>query len=160
MDPITLAILLGGAGLVKEATLGADKERRDRTLAAETQRYSPWTGLKAGGIKEADPFGSALQGGFGGFALGSSIQSAEADNALKRKQAQYLDRNTGRVKASDAQWKTGFEPNEGPRQLSPWGQMRQTPRGPVMYSKDPLEEFPSMAPGSYSKPIEPAFGGF
>ena len=64
---------LAGAGLLKGLTIDKAKEDRQRKLAAETARYSPWTNMVPGAVNEADPFGSALQGGFTGAALGQGI---------------------------------------------------------------------------------------
>ena len=79
---------MAAAGLVKSQLVDAPKEERDRALAAETQRYSPWTGLKANPIKESDALGSALQ--FGATGLG--IQQGMAQDA---QQAQLSDAMTG-----------------------------------------------------------------
>lgn len=79
MDPSTwMALGGGGAGLLKGFTVDADKERRDRALAAETARYSPWTGMKVGPVKEASPFDALLQGAGSGFAQGQEYMGAEA----------------------------------------------------------------------------------
>ncbi len=64
--PITALAIGAAVGLLKSQTVDAAKEKRDRKLAAETQRLSPWTGMTAAPIKEADPAGSALA--FGGAA--------------------------------------------------------------------------------------------
>jgi hypothetical protein len=77
--PLGLAIG-AGAGLLKSELVDAPKERRERTLAAATQKYSPWTGLQAQPIQQADPLGSAIQFGATGAALGSAINSANAAN--------------------------------------------------------------------------------
>src|SRR5687768_13670548 len=53
-------------GLGKHAVVDVPKEQRQRELAAQTQLYSPWTGLQAQPVQEADAFGSALQGGTAG----------------------------------------------------------------------------------------------
>lgn len=65
-----LPLAMGAAGLLKGQLIDKPRERRDRTLAAETQRYSPWTGLRANPVREADPFGSMLQGGMAGLQMG------------------------------------------------------------------------------------------
>lgn len=74
--PLPLLALAGGGaglGLIKSLTLDRAREDRQRKLAAETARYSPWTKMTPGAIEEADPFGSAMQGGFSGAALGQNI---------------------------------------------------------------------------------------
>lgn len=57
---------IGAAGGILKSILGADKEKRDRQLAADTQRLSPWTGMQAGPIAQNDVMGNILQGGVGG----------------------------------------------------------------------------------------------
>lgn len=86
MIPLWAALALAGAA--KSELIDRPKEERQRHLAAETQRYSPWTGMQAGGIQEADPFGSALQGGMTGVSLDQASESA--DNA-KKLQDQQLE---------------------------------------------------------------------
>lgn len=82
MDPLSLAAILGGTGLLK--SIGPDKwkEDRQRKLAADTQRYSPWTGLSAQPIEEADPLGATVQGGLSGFSLGQNMKAADAAKGL------------------------------------------------------------------------------
>lgn len=67
---------IAAAGIIKSQTVDKNKENRERKLAASTQQYSPWTGLTANPIKEADPFGSALQYGATGAALKQNIQAS------------------------------------------------------------------------------------
>lgn len=72
MDPLTLGI--GAAlGLGKAFGIDGPAERRQRKLAAATQRFSPWTGMQAGPIKEADPLGSALSFGLTGMSIGQNM---------------------------------------------------------------------------------------
>lgn len=69
---------IGGAfaGNAKhEAAL--DRQRRSAQLAADTARYSPWTGMKPGAIEFAgsgveDIGGGALGGAMTGYSLGSA----------------------------------------------------------------------------------------
>lgn len=63
-------------------------EDSDRKLAAETARYSPWTGMTPGPIRRAGSefgsvFGGGLQGGLGGlmFAQGAKDLSSQAPAA-------------------------------------------------------------------------------
>lgn len=89
-----VAVAIGaGAGLVKSEAIDAPKAERQRTLAAATQRYSPWTGLKADPVQEADPMGSMLQYGATGASIGQGLKSADADTALKNAQTDWLKRN-------------------------------------------------------------------
>jgi hypothetical protein len=71
------------AGLAKGETVDRQKERRERELAANTQRLSPWTGLKAGPIEEADPLGNAMAFGMAGAQLaqqGGNTPKTESSN--------------------------------------------------------------------------------
>ena len=80
--PITGLAIAAGIGLLKSQTVDKDREKRQRKLAAETQRYSPWTGLKAGPIQEADPFGSALQYGGAGAMMGAGYANSQKPNPV------------------------------------------------------------------------------
>lgn len=83
MAPLLIGALAGGGlGLLKGLTVDRDKENRQRTLAAATQRYSPWTGLRAGEIEEADPFGKMLGGAGAGASFGQNYENAEAAKSL------------------------------------------------------------------------------
>lgn len=69
-----------------------DRERRDRILAAQTQRYSPWTKLQAQQVQAAT---SPLAGAIGGYASGAgqmdAFNRAEAErNYYKMLQAKLM----------------------------------------------------------------------
>lgn len=81
-----------GVGLLKSELIDKKKEERDRQLAATTQRLSPWTGLKANPIKEADPFGSALQGAAFAGNMKQSIDKNAGDLAEQKARTGWLDR--------------------------------------------------------------------
>ena len=70
----SLTPMLIGAGLGAAKHFGIDKPaaERSRKTAAEIQRYSPWTGMKAPEIKDASLLSSTL----GGAALGATAGSA------------------------------------------------------------------------------------
>lgn len=52
-------------------------ESSDRNLAAQTQRYSPWTGMSAQPIRHAgSQFGDVFGGGVNGAMMGSNIGTA------------------------------------------------------------------------------------
>jgi hypothetical protein len=73
----------------------AQKEKRDKELAAATQRYSPWTGNKAKPVEYADPAGIAMQ------TYGTSIgmDQAAANQASQQKlidaQTKYFNSMNG-----------------------------------------------------------------
>lgn len=73
MDPLTLAAIMGGVGLLKGELLDRPREEKQREMAAVTARWSPWTGMAPQPIKEADPFGSALQSAAIGGMLGQKM---------------------------------------------------------------------------------------
>lgn len=78
--PFGLGSLIGaGAGLaggIGKAAVAGGKEARERKLASDTQRYSPWTQLQAQPIEQADPFGDVGSGLAGGAALGQKLSAA------------------------------------------------------------------------------------
>ncbi len=67
-----------GVGVGKSELVDRPREERQRKLAAQTQRYSPWTGLQAQPIQEAKPFDSALQYGGTGAMMASGINNQQA----------------------------------------------------------------------------------
>ncbi len=90
MDPTLLYSLIGaGVGGLKGMTVDRWREDKDRQLAAETQRYSPWTGLQAQPIKRADPLGSAMQGGATGLELGQNQGRHDLMKTLFQQPKQY-----------------------------------------------------------------------
>lgn len=129
MDPLTLALIMGGTGLVKSELIDRPKEDRQRWLAAQTQRYSPWTKLQAGPIEEADPFGSAFQGGIQGYAMGQNAEQAKAGKELMEAQKENLKARNEYLKnlKGGAANPIAFEQDAGPTManynkmyLSPW----------------------------------------
>lgn len=92
MGPLALLAIGAAMGLAKSELVDRPKEKRQRKLAAETQRLSPWTGLQAGQIQEADPFGSALSFGMTGASLGQNMQAAEANQKINDKLIERMDK--------------------------------------------------------------------
>jgi hypothetical protein len=80
MTGLELMALGAAMGLGKSYLIDQPKEKRERELAARTIELSPWTGLKANAIQEADPFGSALKYG----ATGYSAADDYADKEFKK----------------------------------------------------------------------------
>jgi hypothetical protein len=74
-----------GLGLLKTLAFDGPRERRQRKLAAETERLSPWTGLKPGSIQEADPLGTSIGFGLTGYQLGQGSKISELNQKLLQK---------------------------------------------------------------------------
>jgi len=69
-----------GLGILKSELIDRPKEMREREIAATTAALSPWTGLKAGPVKEASWSDAAMQGGLTGAQMDQ--------DAMAQKQAQ------------------------------------------------------------------------
>jgi hypothetical protein len=78
--------LLAGAALgAAKHTMDAGRANKQRKLAAETQRLSPWTGMEAQAVNEPSLFGSLLSGGMTGLSMGQNMEAMDAwrDGLLK-----------------------------------------------------------------------------
>lgn len=79
------AVVGGVAGKMKNDA-AKSQANSQRKLAAETQRYSPWTGLQAQPIQEAgSTFGDVVGGALGGASMGQGLASGW--KGLAKKQA-------------------------------------------------------------------------
>lgn len=111
MDPLTMMLIGSGIGLAKSQLIDAPKAKKQRELAAKTQELSPWTGMQANKIQEADPFGDALKYGATGASIGRQAKYDEAmTNALER--GDY-----GQVLKADGGW-SGIVPRAEPLDAS------------------------------------------
>ena len=117
MDPITLGLILAGAGTLKGLTIDRQREDSDRRLAAETQRYSPWTGLAAGSIREADPLANALTYGAQGAAFGQNMQAQSGKLEEMAAQRDLLKARTNALNLATGGPQT---PGSVPGMISPW----------------------------------------
>lgn len=91
MNPWLIAGMAGlGAG--KHFLFDKPAADRQRKMASETTRYSPWTGTKGEVGPQPSLFNSILQGATGGMSLGQGI--AQANQAEK-----LNDAYTGLIKA-------------------------------------------------------------
>jgi hypothetical protein len=91
MDPVTIAMLgLGAANMVSNMS----KEQRQRKLAAETQRYSPWTNLRANQVEEANPAGDLAQTGASILGYQQAQEAADLRKQLTQAQIAALGRGT------------------------------------------------------------------
>ena len=77
---VTVGVMAAGAVAGKMKNDHAkDVENSQRNLAAETQRYSPWTGMKANAIPMADSAGGDIfAGGLSGAMAGQGLQKGMA----------------------------------------------------------------------------------
>jgi hypothetical protein len=77
MSWVTVGVAAAGALAGKAKNDRARQvETADRNLAAETQRYSPWTGISAGPIRHANSqFGDVFSGGVQGAMMGNSVKN-------------------------------------------------------------------------------------
>lgn len=73
--------IMAGLGLAKSELIDRPREERQRRQAANTMRYSPWTGMAPGAIQEADPLGSAMEAGLTGAMLSQNQQKLDAGKA-------------------------------------------------------------------------------
>lgn len=129
MDPITMGLMFGAGGALKSLLVDKPREEKERALAAETQRYSPWTKLQAQPVKAADPFGSALQFGATGASLGSNIESAAAQKKLNEALTNRLN-GGGSITGSGPVFDPQEEPSgydemvhSVPLRISPWAKV-------------------------------------
>lgn len=92
--PLLIGAGIGAlAGLLKSEFVDKPREERDRELAVATQRLSPFTGLKANKIREADPAASALQFGLAGASMGQQSAQLGQNQQLLDMHQQKLDQN-------------------------------------------------------------------
>lgn len=87
MDPLTIGLLLGGTKMISDSY----KEKRDKNLAAETQRYSPWTHNQAGAIQYADPLGTGMQAVGSGLMAKQNDQNTASSQKLLDAQSNYFN---------------------------------------------------------------------
>jgi len=92
-------------------------EKSDRNLAAETARYSPWTGMAPGQIRRSGSmFGDVAQGALSGAMMGS----------------QFGGGGMGGAAAAPMAGGGGMGAQEMNQQMSPWEQLNQQgPRRPM-----------------------------
>jgi hypothetical protein len=65
---------------------------RQKTLAAKTQRYSPWTGMTAQAPEPPNIFNDVLQGGMTGASFQQNLDHQGAMDELMKARAGYLKR--------------------------------------------------------------------
>lgn len=120
MDPLSLALILGGTGLAKSLLVDQPAASRNRKLQAEKTRWAPWTGDPGKDVADADPLGSTLQGAGAGYSLGQNVQNADAARQQQAAQTQLLQALTRSPQVSIGEDPLSFaqaSPNSSP--LSP-----------------------------------------
>lgn len=126
---LPLWAIMAATGLAKNYLIDAPKEKRQRTLAASTQRYSPWTGLQAGPIEEADPFGAALQGGVSGLGMGQQQEATTHARELQQAQIDALKAMSAKGGGAPAAVAPELGATGAPSNpvLSYWSKLKDTP---------------------------------
>lgn len=131
MDPITLAAVMGGAGLLKSELIDRPREQEQRRQAAITARWSPWTGMAPGAIQSADPFGAVLQGATTGAVLGQNLNLAGGKEAATKDIAEAATIQPEAINLAaqptlqEQLARKGYYQTQGRMQSSPWQGMTQ-----------------------------------
>lgn len=113
MGPWMLPLIGMGVGLAKSELVDRPKEERQRKVEATKARWSPWTGMQPGQVQEADPFGSAMQGGMALAGLSQSMQQADAQNKMLDAQKNWFNSQTAPSSFATPNMSSGGGPNLG-----------------------------------------------
>jgi hypothetical protein len=95
MDPITLGLLLGAAGVLKSEAIDRPAADRKRKAEAAKTRYSPWTGMQGSNVDDPDSVGSGMNWGMAGATLGQSMDQQQLAAGMAQKQGALLDSQIG-----------------------------------------------------------------
>jgi hypothetical protein len=139
---LTGMAIAAALGLAKSEFIDKPQAAKQRKLASVKDSLSPWTGQHGDPVKEADPFGTAMQFG----AVGAQMGGAKADSDLNSAMADRLNSggsvvgygsNMNKLDAAEALPQT-YNPsslettNVGAGYMhggtSPWGAQYQTSR--------------------------------
>lgn len=117
--PIMLGLGMAAANTVSSQM----KYEQEKKNAAATQRYSPWTGMKADTPTQPSMIGTAVQGGAQGAAMGQSFQNANLQNQwLKQGYSPWGSMNGG----------GGYNPTMNSQYIAPTAQSYNSPNfGPI-----------------------------
>lgn len=91
--PLMGLAIAAAAGLAKDQLVDKPADARKRKLAAETQRYSPWTGLKADPVNDSNTLGTMMTAGATGAQIGAGVKANEANVKFQNAMTNRL--NTG-----------------------------------------------------------------
>lgn len=100
IPPLIGALIGMAGGAAKHFAVDKPQADRDRHVAAETQRYSPWTKMQAQPVQNPNLFGSALQFGTTGAALGQGIQGMESNTDLNNALVKNINAKTAGLSSS------------------------------------------------------------
>jgi len=84
IDPLTLAAIGAGLGLLRSRQQGKAAERQ-RQLAANTALFRPFTGLTPQVPGEVDTLGNVLQGALAGGQFGGALEAQEAQKTFNER---------------------------------------------------------------------------
>lgn len=112
-------LAIGAAiGLAKNELVDQPAAAKQRELAAQTQRYSPWTGLQAQAPSSPNPFASMLQYGGAGAEMGANVKAADKGSGHPWGSGGYGDQGTMGA-GSNPYSVSGFNYNQSPMKF--WG---------------------------------------
>jgi hypothetical protein len=155
-------LAIGAAvGLAKEQLVDKPKEDKARTLAAATQKWSPWTGLQAQPIPLADPFGSALQFGATGAQMKEGMDQANTNAALKSSMTNYFNKQGDMATGSNPTASfspggaSGTDDMPAPNAAPPMGSMPGVQSKGMLGTKAAMNSVPGMMNGYQPNTLTP-----
>lgn len=109
MDPVTLSLLMAGAGTVSGMMGNAQKAKQAKAqmmVRAAEQQAAPWTGMAAqtqANFDQGGP-GNVLQGAISGYGAGQSINSASDQAETNKKMLEMQQQSLDQQGARDNAW--------------------------------------------------------
>lgn len=98
MDPVTMALLFGGAQTLKGELFDRPAEERKALLEAEKTRVSPWTHIVGKDYQDPQSLNKGIAGAMQGAAFGQNLEQVERE---KEKDAALTDLLKKKAKALD-----------------------------------------------------------
>lgn len=122
-----------GVGALKYGAIDAPRAKHSRELAAATALGSPWTGLQAGEVKEADLLSNMLGTGMSAAQFAQGQKEAEINQSLAEKYGNYLDKGPGVLSPGIQGFKgsLGVKIPDFKAGLSPWDVKSLQPEYPA-----------------------------
>ena len=99
MDPFTMALIMGGTGLLTSQmnrSAQADANKANAESAAAQTRFSPYTKMSAGSYQARpleNPLGGVMSGAATGLSLSQNYNAADKQGKLMEAQTKYYDRS-------------------------------------------------------------------